>query len=138
MKAQSKRDLTVLVSGMMLAASVATLVWPIISRADTPLHKAGRGLAAMTTPFLEIPGNIKVTTEREGAPAGWTEGFAMGLGMTLIRPVVGVYELLSAPFPAPSNYKPILKPEYPWSYFGSGSEGETPGIADHRVRGRTY
>ena len=132
MKAQSKRDLAVVVSGLMLAASIATLMWPIVSRADTPLHKAGRGLAAMTTPFLEIPGNIKVTTEREGAPAGWTEGFAKGLGMTLVRPAVGVYELVTAPFPFPDDYEPILKPEYPWSYFGPGEP--EPGIAHHRAR----
>lgn len=132
MKPESKRGLAVVVSGLMLAASIATLVWPIVSHADTPLHKAGRGLAAMTTPFLEIPGNIKVTTEREGAPAGWTKGFAMGLGMTLMRPAVGVYELLSAPIPAPPNYRPILEPEYPWSYFGAGEGGERPGgLARH-------
>ena len=132
MKAQSKRDLAVVVSGLMLAASIATLVWPIVARADTPLHKAGRGLAAMTTPFLEIPGNIKVVTEQEGAPAGWTKGFAMGLGMTLMRPAIGVYEFLSAPIPAPRNYEPILEPEYPWSYFGSGQGGNRPGgIARH-------
>jgi putative exosortase-associated protein (TIGR04073 family) len=103
------------------------LVGAGVARADTPLHKAGRGLAAMTTPFLEIPGNIKQTTEREGAPAGWTEGFAKGLGMFIMRPPVGVYELLTAPIPAPSNYKAILKPEYPWSYFSSREE--SPGVA---------
>jgi len=108
----------VLSSGAIAILAVA--VWSPAASADSPLHKAGRGLAAITTPFLEIPGNIKVTTEEHGAPAGWTEGFAMGLGMTVIRPVVGVYELITAPFPAPSNYRPILAPEYPWSYFGSG------------------
>ena len=131
MKPHSNRDVAVVVSGLMLAASIATLVWPTVSHADTPLRKAGRGLAAMTTPFLEIPGNIKVTTEREGAPAGWTEGFAKGLGMTLIRPAIGVYELVTAPIPAPPNYEPILEPEYPWSYFGSGQGSKSPGLARH-------
>ena len=114
---------------VVLVSSVLVLAWSAISHADTPLHKAGRGLAAMTTPFLEIPGNIKTTTERDGAPAGWTEGFAMGLGMTVIRPVVGVYELITAPIPAPANYRPILKPEYPWSYFGSGERSGRSGVA---------
>jgi len=125
MKIQRNAVLTALVSAVLVAG------WSPVARAYTEhggpdfdrgsaLHKAGRGLAAITTPFLEIPGNIKVTTEEHGAPAGWTEGFAMGLGMTIIRPVVGVYELITAPFPAPEDYKPILKPEYPWSYFGSG------------------
>ena len=127
MKAQRTRELTILVSALTLAVSVGLMFWPVVSRADTPLQKAGRGLAAITTPFLEIPGNIKQTTEREGAPAGWTEGFAKGLGMFIMRPPVGVYELITAPIPAPSNYQPILKPEYPWSYFGSSEE--TPGLA---------
>ena len=132
MKAQSRHDLAALISGLILFASVATLVWPVVANADTALQKAGRGLAAMTTPFLEIPGNIKVTTEREGAPAGWTKGFAMGLGMTLIRPAIGVYELVTAPIPAPPNFEPILEPEYPWSYFGSGEGSRTsPGLAQH-------
>ena len=112
---------------LALVPAVAVMTWSPVSQADTALHKAGRGLAAMTTPFLEIPGNIKRTTEEEGAPAGWTKGFAMGLGMTVIRPTVGVYEFLSAPIPAPPNYAPILKPEYPWSYF-SRYESEEPGL----------
>ena len=122
------------VAGTAVISAMLVASWPAISQAspefhrDSALHKAGRGLAAITTPFLEIPGNIKVTTEEHGAPAGWTEGFAMGLGMTVVRPVVGVYELITAPFPAPEGYRPILKPEYPWSYFGSGDRS---GIA-HR------
>ena len=40
--------------------------------------------------------------------------------MTVVRPAVGVYELVTAPIEAPKNYEPILEPEYPWSYFGEG------------------
>jgi len=113
---------------LALVPAVAVMAWAPVAQADTALHKAGRGLAALTTAFLEIPGNIKRTTEEEGAPAGWTKGFAMGLGMTVIRPSVGAYELITAPIPAPSNYQAILKPEYPWSYF-SRYESEEPGLA---------
>ena len=99
----------------MLAVGVSSA-----SYADSPAHKAGRGLAAITTPFLEIPGNIVVTSREDGPLTGWTMGLARGLGMSIVRPVVGFYEVLSAPFAAPANYEPILEPEYPWSYFGSG------------------
>jgi putative exosortase-associated protein (TIGR04073 family) len=122
MTTRFERNLTAGGATLMIVVGIALLLWPIVSSADTSLHKAGRGLAAMTTPFLEIPGNIKVTTERKGAPAGWTEGFAKGLGMTVVRPAVGVYELVTAPFPFPANYEPVLEPEYPWSYFGSGEQ----------------
>ena len=129
MTTQRKRDLGVLVSALMIAFSVGLMFWPVISSADTRLEKAGRGLAGITTPFLEVPGNIVETSEREGALAGWTAGLARGLGMAIVRPAVGVYELVSAPWPAPANYEPILSPEYPWSYFGSGEDNRN--VARH-------
>ena len=123
MKDQRNVALTTLAFAMTM---LLVMAWSPASRADTALHKAGRGLAAMTTPFLEIPGNIIQTSKREGAVAGWTAGFAKGIGMTFVRPTVGVYELVTAPIPAPKNYKPILRPEYPWSYF---STGDRSGVA---------
>jgi len=96
------------------------LLWPIVSRADTPGMKAGRGFAAITTPFLEIPGNIMETSEREGPLAGWTAGLAKGIGMSIVRPPIGVYEVVTAPMAVPKNFEPILQPEYPWSYFYFG------------------
>jgi putative exosortase-associated protein (TIGR04073 family) len=122
MKTQTKRDITALTSAIVLAVALGILVWPIISHADTAGEKAGRGLAGIAVPFLEIPGNIVQTSEREGPVAGWTMGLAKGIGMSIVRPPVGVYELLTAPIPAPANYEPILLPEYPWSYFGSGDD----------------
>jgi len=105
-----------------LLATIPVSIWATASRADTAVEKAGRGLAAMTTPFLEIPGNIVDTTEHDGALSGWTMGLARGIGMTAVRPVVGVYELVTAPVAVPKNYEPILQPEYPWSYFGVGEK----------------
>jgi putative exosortase-associated protein (TIGR04073 family) len=115
-----KRDLSALGSGVTLAVAVGMLLTPIVSRADTPGMKAGRGFAAITTPFLEIPGNIVETSKREGWLAGWTAGLARGIGMSVVRPPIGTFELITALIAAPADYKPILQPEYPWSYFGSG------------------
>lgn len=84
--------------------------------AHTSAQKFGRGLAGMTTGFLEIPGNIVKETKAKGA-VGFPIGLATGLGMTVTRELVGVYEFISAPFPVPSGFRPILTPEYPWSYF---------------------
>lgn len=78
--------------------------------------KFGRGLAGMTCGFLEIPGNIVQETRKKGA-LGVPVGLALGLGMTVTRELVGVYEFISAPFPAPPGFRPILSPEYPWDYF---------------------
>jgi putative exosortase-associated protein (TIGR04073 family) len=100
----------------ILAVLIASnLVTPEI-RAQTAAQKFGRGLAGMTCGFLELPGNIVQETRRQGA-IGVPVGLAYGLGMIVTRELVGVYEFLTAPFPVPEGFRPILKPEFPWDYF---------------------
>ena len=104
-----------------LAACVLTVavLLPGIAEAKkySAARKLGRGLAGMTTSFLEIPGNIVKTNREKGAATAATLGFATGLGKLVTRTLVGVYEFLSAPFAVPAGYKPILEPEFPWDYF---------------------
>ena len=103
------------------ALAAALLLAPAAALAQkteyTPGRKLGRGLAGMTTCFLEIPGNILEETDERGAAWGMTLGFAEGMGRIVPRVLVGVWEFLTAPVPAPEGYKPILEPEYPWGYF---------------------
>lgn len=101
---------------LTLASSLALMLVTTGAQADTSAQKFGRGLAGMTCGFLELPGNIVKETNAKGA-AGLPLGFAKGLGMMVTRELVGVYEFVSAPFPLPAGFRPILKPEYPWSYF---------------------
>jgi putative exosortase-associated protein (TIGR04073 family) len=117
MKNECNRGAAILAFALSM---VAIAIWPASSSADTVWHKMGRGFAEMTTPFLELPGNIIDTNEREGPVAAWSTGVARGIGMTIVRPVVGLYEVATAPIAAPKNFEPILEPEYPWSYFGEG------------------
>jgi hypothetical protein len=72
------------------AALVGILLTPSLSLAVeyTSARKAGRGLAAMTTRFLEIPGNMVAESRKHGAGAG-----------------------------VPLGFVPIIEPEFPWSYF---------------------
>ncbi|HUL12694.1 MAG TPA: exosortase system-associated protein, TIGR04073 family [Methylococcaceae bacterium] len=86
------------------------------AHAQTAAHKLGRGLAGMTCGFLELPGNIVKETQEKGA-VGFPIGLAYGVGMIVTRELVGVYEFLTAPFPVPAGFQPILSPEYPWGYF---------------------
>ena len=88
--------------------------------AQTAARKFGRGLAGMTTAFLEVPGNMVTETNRRGAATGLPLGFAIGCGMIVPRVLVGVYETVTAPFPAPAGYRPILRPEFPWGHFEAG------------------
>jgi putative exosortase-associated protein (TIGR04073 family) len=106
-------------AALFLAAIGFVSTWTSSASAakyDAP-HKFGRGLAGMTCGFLELPGNIVETTRKQGIGYGLTIGTAKGLGMIVARELVGVYEFVTAPFPAPPGYKPVLKPDYPWDYF---------------------
>ncbi len=101
---------------IILASFLAAVFASSNAVADTASEKFGRGLAGMTCGFLELPGNIVKETEAKGA-IGFPIGLAKGVGMIVTRELVGVYEFVSAPFPVPAGFRPILQPEYPWSYF---------------------
>jgi putative exosortase-associated protein (TIGR04073 family) len=80
-------------------------------------RKAGRGLASLTTGFLEIPGRMLDEQRRIGLLPGLGVGFAKGIGALAPRHLVGLYELVSWPFPLPRGYEPLIRPEFPWQYF---------------------
>jgi putative exosortase-associated protein (TIGR04073 family) len=113
-----------------IALTVATLAGG--AEAQDAARKFGRGLAGMTLAFLEVPGNMVYETHKRGAAGGIPLGFVIGLGMIVPRTLVGVYEFLTAPFPLPAGYQPILRPEFPWGYFeGEGrSACIAPGARD--------
>jgi len=102
----------------------------------TSAEKCGRGLAAMTTGFLELPGNMMLETHERGPAYGMTVGVAKGLGGIVARELVGVYEFLTSPFAVPDGYRPILRPVYPWGYFdeteiAAREASDRPAIASH-------
>jgi len=105
------------IGGAVLAAALLFAATPAEAKRYDAARKFGRGLAGITTCFLEVPGNIVKTSRARGVGWGVTLGFAEGLGRLVVRPLVGVYELVTAPFPVPAGYRPILQPEYPWGYF---------------------
>jgi putative exosortase-associated protein (TIGR04073 family) len=99
------------------AALVLLLTTSAPTHAQTAPRKFLRGLAGVTTAFLEVPGNMVAETRERGPAEGIPLGFALGCGMIVPRVLVGVYEFVSAPFPFPDHYAVILKPEFPWGYF---------------------
>src|SRR5262249_22138474 len=123
-----------------LAGLLALLIVPVSGHADTDgrdyddqdtaLGKFGRGMAAMTTGVVELPGNSVAETRERTAAAGLTLGFAKGIGMIPVRELVGVYETVTAPLAVPEGYEPIIRPVYPWDYFqGSSSARPGPGVS---------
>ena len=115
--------MTMRMSRLLVPGTVLLLLLASAGPADaqTATRKFLRGLAGMTTAFLEVPGNMVEETNERGAAGGIPLGFAIGCGMIVPRVLVGVYEFVSAPFPFPANYEPILKPEFPWGYFEESS-----------------
>jgi len=115
-------------AGLAVLACILAFTSP--AGAQTAARKFGRGLADMTTGVLELPGNTVVEAKKHGA-AGVPIGVAKGLGMIVSRELVGVYEVMSAPFPVPPGFRPPIQPEFPWSYFeqaprSARSERRTP------------
>jgi putative exosortase-associated protein (TIGR04073 family) len=117
---------------------LAVLACAPSAAAQSAPRKFGRGFAAMTTAFLEVPGNMVAETRARGAGEGIPLGFAKGLGMIVPRELVGVWEVISAPFPVPAGYRPILQPEFPWGYFEAGVPPEPPPPAPPRHRRRRH
>jgi putative exosortase-associated protein (TIGR04073 family) len=105
----------------VLALSFALV--PELAHAQSAARKAGRGLAGMTTSWLEVPGNIYQMTHERGPAWGFTLGFVQGLGMIPERTLVGVYEFVTCPLELPARFEPIIQPEFPWSYFEGDSRG---------------
>ncbi|MBI3020673.1 MAG: exosortase system-associated protein, TIGR04073 family [Candidatus Omnitrophica bacterium] len=71
-----------------------------------------RGMVNVLTGWVELPKRVHETTLRSGAGAGFTYGFVRGLGYGFIRTSGGVYEVITFPFPAPPDYKPVMQPAY--------------------------
>jgi putative exosortase-associated protein (TIGR04073 family) len=114
------------------ALALALVLLPGLAGAQSAARKAGRGLAAMTTGFLEVPGNIYEMTNERGPGWGFSLGFVQGLGMIVVRELVGVYEFVTCPLPLPSGFEPVIHPEFPWSYFTEHGSGGGPRHAGKR------
>jgi len=76
------------------------------------LTKFSRGVTNVAT----SPGEFvnQVPTAMEQAPdylTGFIMGVGRGIGYTLLRAGAGIYDIATFPFPGPSQYKPVMKPE---------------------------
>ena len=90
---------------------VVSLTTP--AHCDTAVKKLGRGISNIITCPLEIIEQVKNVNNSDGPMAAATYGVLKGLGMTVVRAGVGLYEAATFIFPFPKYYQPILKePEF--------------------------
>ena len=83
-----------------------------IACAQDMTRKLGRGVGNILTGWIEVPKNIYDTSMESNVFAGLTLGLIKGVGMTVMRTVVGAYETVTFPIPLPEDYKPIVEPEF--------------------------
>jgi putative exosortase-associated protein (TIGR04073 family) len=100
-----------IVSVILVLLFVASSAAP--AYCDNAFKKLGRGACNILMCPVEFPSQIADTNKTDGPAAGLTYGVIKGIYWTLVRGVVGVYEVVTFPIPVPCNYRPILtEPEF--------------------------
>ncbi len=101
----------VLVLAMAIALSFI-FTMPVYCE-DNPVKKLGRGIANVITAPYEIVHQSSKINGTDGPIAAATYGVLKGVGMTCIRALAGVYEVVTFPVPVPKDYKAIMtEPEF--------------------------
>lgn len=104
----------------------ALLVAVLVPGCAGPEQKLGRGLNNFYEPIrlADLRYSIEQTAVYDSPGASYTTGVVRGLGKTVARAGVGLYEIVTAPFPnrRDRDYGPVCtnyltpKPTYPDSY----------------------
>ncbi|WP_303721020.1 exosortase system-associated protein, TIGR04073 family [Malonomonas rubra] len=76
--------------------------------------KLVRGIANTATGWGELPKQIIITWKEDGAARGIFVGPLKGIGMTIVRTISGVAEIVTFYLPVPQEYKPYFEPEFVW------------------------
>lgn len=106
--------MAVLVPTILIGGSFTT-VFAEESAMPSAAQKAIRGLANSGLGVVaELPKTIYYDTLEDGPLYGLTVGVLEGLSWGIARTLVGVYEVVTFPFPVPEGYRPIYQPQYPF------------------------
>jgi len=81
---------------------------------DGMANKLVRGMANLSTGWLEFPKQIYNTSSEDGVFKGMTVGPLKGVGMTLVRTVSGAGEVLTFFLAYPGFFDPLFDPAYVW------------------------
>lgn len=103
-----------------IAAAVlfaSTLFLPVVWAQD-PIHKAGRGVVNVLTGWIELPKQVHLGAQEDNPVVGLGMGAAKGVGLTILRMGVGLYEAVTCPVGFPnqfgSPYEDMELPDYAW------------------------
>ena len=105
-------------TGLALVALVGGLATSALAEekiSPAAAEKGVRGLAnAGLGVVVELPKTVYYDTLEDGPLYGLTVGVLEGLSWGIARTLVGIYEVVTFPFPAPEGYRPILTLAYPY------------------------
>ena len=86
--------------------------------AQDPIHKMGRGVVNVLTGWIELPKQLHLGSQEPNPVTGLGWGLVKGVGLTVLRGGVGIYEALTFPLPYPkgfaSPYEQMELSDYAW------------------------
>ena len=97
---------------MMFSGTHANAALVEQMNSNKALTKFSRGVTNVATSPGELINQMPAAMEQS---PDYLTGFIMtvgrGVGYALLRAAAGIYDVATFPFPGPTNYKPIMKPE---------------------------
>ena len=99
-----------LVTSVMVLSIIfsATIPAQAAEAENNAMTKLGRGILNILDAVTEIPGTVMRESSADGVATGVTAGTVKGIVNTVVRGLVGVYEVATFPIPVPEGYAPIL------------------------------
>jgi putative exosortase-associated protein (TIGR04073 family) len=84
-----------------------------------PTRKLGRAVSNLFTGFSEVPTTVVEVNYLEGNSAAAGYGIIKGFGRFFYRGAMGLYELVTFPFPTYRNsFRPPYRSNIPWIHGG--------------------
>ena len=102
----------VCVSLILCGVATPVLAEEVSSQINGPLRKLGRGIANVATCPVEVLRTAESVGLREGYLSGLTVGVLQGAWRTVLRGVIGVFEVATFYEEIPPGYKPLIQPEF--------------------------
>lgn len=93
-----------------IATAILTHAAPAALAEDNAATKFGRGMANIVISPGEFFTQPIMMSKTHEAPIAIFGGLLKGAGMFIARECVGVYEVLTFPFPLNNGFKPIINP----------------------------
>jgi putative exosortase-associated protein (TIGR04073 family) len=101
---------------LLLGAAAAAAEEGTSRKTEGSLRKLGRGLANIVTCPAELFETPQRVAAREGWLAGGTVGVLQGAWRTLLRGLIGVFEVGTFYAEIPEGYGPLIRPEFAFGH----------------------